>query len=124
LAPTRYLKRHKTNFIVVHILKDIPETITESDLSNLFLGFGLPGMPFHFVVAPNGDIEDGRDVTVVGGYQPDTLDIVVLCEDAPSSEQESSLRDLIAALMQDFPWSERPEVKVVAEEHVRRRAIA
>ena len=124
LAPTRYPKRHKTKLIVVHILKDMPETITESDLSNLFLGFGLPIMPFHFVVAPNGDIEDGRDVTVVGGYQPDTLDIVLLCEDAPSSVQKSSLHDLIAALMEDFPWLERPEVKVVAEEHFRRTAIA
>jgi len=116
LPVSTYPKRYQTELIVVHVLKNIPETVTERDLADVFQGFGLRSTPFHFVVFPNGDIEDGRDVTDVGGYLLDSLDVAVLCGESPSSVQESCLEDLIGALLLDFPWTGRPKVKIIEEE--------
>ena len=109
-------KRDQTRMIVVHVLKNVPETVTECDLNDLYRGLGFFNSPFHFVLLPNGEIDDARDVTAVGGYLLDTLDIAVLCGDRPSSTQQNSLKELIAALFRDSATTAKPEVKTIEEE--------
>ena len=88
MVPNSYRKRDQTRMIVVHLLKNVPETLSESDLNDLYRGLGVFNSPFHFILLPNGEIEDGRDVTVVGGYLLDTLDIAVLCGAEPLATQQ------------------------------------
>jgi hypothetical protein len=77
-----------------------------------------------FVLLPNGEIEDGRDITAVGGYLLDTLDIAVLCGAGRLATQQNNLKELIGALLQDFITTAKPEVKMIEEERFPNKAIA
>ena len=124
MLPSSERKRDQTRLIVVHVLKDIPEPVTGCDLVDLYRGLGFFNSPFHFVLLPNGEIDDGRDITSVGGYLLDTLDIAVLCGDGPSYTQQNNLEELIAALLRDFTSSAKPEVQTIEEERFPIKAIA
>jgi len=118
-----YRHRTQTKAIVCHVLTGLPESLTVWDVEALFRGLGFQTHPFHFIALANGDLEDGRDVRVEGGFFPDTIDIAVLCSSGePTPTQQTNLNDLVQALLLDHP-SEKLTV-VTMNEQFRNSATA
>jgi hypothetical protein len=125
MISTSYRPRTHTRVIVQHVLSDLPESLTERDVDAIFRSLGLCSSPFHFIQLPNGDIEDGLDVTAVGGYFHDSIDIAVLCVgQEPSTAQQENLNDLIQALLMDHPLDAQPDVIRIHEQQFGNRATA
>lgn len=101
--PINFKKRERTDRIVVHKLRNQEDIgVKELDIKHRRLG-GL-SIGYHFVVRLNGDIEDGRDVLAVGGFDQNSVDICLLCQgDDPTEQQKTELAALILALLRDTP---------------------
>ena len=117
LVPFDTRSRQETTRIVIHLLPNLSDTASFRDIDLVFREMGILESPFHFIQTSDGEIHDSRDVKVVGGFSADSIDVAVLCDGGtPTSQQQSNLRDLVEALLQDYPAEEQLEVLTAIHE--------
>ena len=117
LVPFDTRSRQETTRIVIHLLPNRFETARFRDIDLVFREMGILESPFHFIQTSDGEIHDSRDVKIVGGFSADSIDVAVLCDGGtPTFQQQSNLRDLVAALLQDYPEEKQLEVLTAIHE--------
>ncbi len=102
--PIEYAARTKTDLINIHIRINQPD----HSLFNLDImsrrKTKRPDSGYHLVVRWNAEIEKGRPHNVVGGWFPNAVEIIVICEgEGPSPLQTDSINALTDHLTKLYP---------------------